>query len=83
MMVRKNPTKPSTVMATSPRVTMSHSNGDFILSNWPVEPLVQSLGASREPSPSWNLKNQGLGLPLCGPPKASTLHIESDSPILA
>lgn len=49
MMVRKNPTKPSTVMATSPRVTMSHSNGDFILSNWPVELLVQGLRALRVP----------------------------------
>ena len=34
-MVMRKPTKPSIVMATSPRVTMSHSNGDFILSNWP------------------------------------------------
>lgn len=30
-MVIRKPTKPSTVMATSPRVTMSHSKGDFIL----------------------------------------------------
>lgn len=35
IMVMKKPTKPSIVMATSPRVTMSHSKGDFILSNCP------------------------------------------------
>lgn len=35
MMVMKKPTKPSIVMATKPLVTMSHSNGDFILSNCP------------------------------------------------
>lgn len=35
MMVMKKPTKPSIVMATSPRVTISHSKGDFILSNCP------------------------------------------------
>lgn len=52
MIVRKNPTKPSTVMATSPRVTMSHSNGDFILSNWPVEQAgsgPESLRKSQSP----------------------------------
>ena len=50
MMVRKKPTKPSTVMATSPLVTMSHSNGDFILSNWPVGQPAQGLClAPREP----------------------------------
>lgn len=36
IMVMKKPTKPSIVMATSPRVTISHSNGDFILSNCPA-----------------------------------------------
>lgn len=75
MIVRKNPTKPSTVMATSPRVTMSHSNGDFILSNWPVEQLVQGLRASgraKSPQP-WNSQGLGLGMSPCGPLKASTV----------
>lgn len=43
-MVIRKPTKPSTVIATSPRVTMSHSNGDFILWNWPEEQIHKFNG---------------------------------------
>lgn len=51
MMVMKKPTKPSTVMATKARVTMSHSKGDLILSNWPTGTEARMEARGPKPPP--------------------------------